>query len=94
MPGDLIFFNSTDHVAMYVGNDLFIHAPHTGDVVRIARLSEYGSPVWGWVRYTQISGPGTGATPLAFTDETERMFEVVPSAEDQASPDVLTFTRG
>ena len=35
--GDLIFFNSPiSHVAMYLGNGLMIHAPHTGDVVRIA----------------------------------------------------------
>jgi cell wall-associated NlpC family hydrolase len=55
LPGDLIFFNDTDHVALYLGNDLFVHAPHTGDVVRVARLSSYG-PVWGWVRYQQLSG--------------------------------------
>jgi cell wall-associated NlpC family hydrolase len=24
---------------MYVGNDLFIEAPHTGDIVKIAHLS-------------------------------------------------------
>ena len=35
--GDLIFFNSPiSHVAMYLGGGLMIHAPHTGDVVRIA----------------------------------------------------------
>lgn len=35
--GDLIFFNSPiSHVAIYLGNGLMIHAPHTGDVVRIA----------------------------------------------------------
>ena len=38
MAGDLIFFNATQHVAMYLGNGLFVHAPHTGDVVRVARL--------------------------------------------------------
>ena len=37
--GDLIFFNSPiSHVAMYLGNGLMIHAPHTGDVVRIATV--------------------------------------------------------
>lgn len=57
LAGDLIFFNDTDHVALALGNDLFVHAPRTGDVVRIARLSTY-SQVWGWVRYSQVSGIG------------------------------------
>ena len=39
MAGDLIFFNATQHVAMYLGDGLFVHAPHTGDVVRVARLA-------------------------------------------------------
>lgn len=40
-PGDLVFnheSNST-HVGMYIGNDMFIHAPHTGDVIKISQLS-------------------------------------------------------
>jgi cell wall-associated NlpC family hydrolase len=39
-PGDLIFFNGLDHEGIYVGNGYFIHAPHTGDVVRIDYLGE------------------------------------------------------
>ena len=43
-PGDLLFFYSPiSHVAIYLGNGLMIHAPHTGDVVRIA--SVYTTPV-------------------------------------------------
>jgi cell wall-associated NlpC family hydrolase len=39
-PGDLIFFGSDlHHMGMYVGNGQLIHAPHSGDVVRIASLS-------------------------------------------------------
>ncbi len=42
-PGDLVFFepraDGPGHVGMYVGNDVFIEAPHTGDVVKFARLS-------------------------------------------------------
>lgn len=40
-PGDLVFNKSSDstHVGMYIGNDMFIHAPHTGDVVKITQLS-------------------------------------------------------
>lgn len=39
-PGDLIFPHD-GHVQMYIGNGRVIHAPHTGDVVRIAPLGSY-----------------------------------------------------
>jgi len=38
-PGDLVFFHGYGHVGMYVGDGQYIHAPHTGDVVRVADLS-------------------------------------------------------
>lgn len=48
-PGDLVFYatNTADpgtihHVAMYLGDGLVIHAPHTGDVVRYAPVSMPG----------------------------------------------------
>ncbi|WP_252243082.1 MULTISPECIES: C40 family peptidase [unclassified Clostridium] len=40
-PGDLVFnkpSNST-HVGLYIGDDKYLHAPHTGDVVKISTLS-------------------------------------------------------
>ncbi|MGQ9704257.1 MAG: C40 family peptidase [Actinomycetota bacterium] len=37
-PGDLVFFHGYGHVGLYIGNGQYIHAPHTGDVVRIADL--------------------------------------------------------
>ena len=45
LPGDLVFWGrgGSSHEGMYVGNGLMIHAPHTGDVVKIAPV--YGSPV-------------------------------------------------
>ncbi|WP_141952230.1 C40 family peptidase [Actinoallomurus bryophytorum] len=48
-PGDLVFFSNNDHVGMYVGNGKFIEAPHTGDVVKIASLSDayYSSVYYG-----------------------------------------------
>jgi cell wall-associated NlpC family hydrolase len=39
-PGDLVFFAGLGHVGIYVGGGNFIHAPHTGDVVRIDSLNE------------------------------------------------------
>jgi len=37
--GDLVFFRGNAHVGIYVGNGWFVHAPHTGDVVRISPLA-------------------------------------------------------
>jgi peptidoglycan DL-endopeptidase CwlO len=39
-PGDLVFFNGLGHMGMYIGGGQFIHAPHTGDVVKISSLSD------------------------------------------------------
>jgi cell wall-associated NlpC family hydrolase len=39
-PGDLVFFDGLGHVGIYIGGDQFIHAPHTGDVVRVQSLSD------------------------------------------------------
>jgi cell wall-associated NlpC family hydrolase len=39
-PGDLVFFNGLGHMGLYVGGGQFIHAPHTGDVVKISSLSD------------------------------------------------------
>ena len=47
LPGDLVFFHSDlHHMGMYVGNGQMIHAPQTGDVVKIAPLmSDYAGAV-------------------------------------------------
>jgi peptidoglycan DL-endopeptidase CwlO len=42
-PGDLVFFSGASHVGIYIGGGQFIHAPHTGDVVKISSLSGYYS---------------------------------------------------
>jgi cell wall-associated NlpC family hydrolase len=39
--GDLVFNGSIGHVGIYVGGGSFVHAPHTGDVVKVTSLSEY-----------------------------------------------------
>ena len=46
-PGDLVFFNGLGHVGIYIGGGQFIHAPHTGDVVKISSLS-------GWYSSTYV----------------------------------------
>jgi cell wall-associated NlpC family hydrolase len=44
-PGDLVFFSGLGHVGLYIGGGQFVHAPHTGDVVKISSLAEHGSYV-------------------------------------------------
>jgi cell wall-associated NlpC family hydrolase/regulator of replication initiation timing len=44
-PADLVFFGDPSfyhHVGIYIGNGLFIEAPHTGDVVKVSRLAGRG----------------------------------------------------
>lgn len=56
-PGDLVFFSNgggISHVGIYAGNGNMIHAPHTGDVVKVAsinssyRISHYAGAVRVW----------------------------------------------
>jgi cell wall-associated NlpC family hydrolase len=42
-PGDLVFFDSAGHVGIYVGKGRFIHAPHSGTVVRIETMAGWYS---------------------------------------------------
>ena len=46
-PGDLVFFDGLGHVGIYVGGGNFIHAPHTGDVVKISSMT-------GWYASTYV----------------------------------------
>jgi cell wall-associated NlpC family hydrolase len=48
-PGDLVFFAGASHVGIYIGGGQFIHAPHTGDVVKISSMS-------GWYSSTFAGG--------------------------------------
>jgi cell wall-associated NlpC family hydrolase len=49
-PGDLVFwFSDLHHMGIYVGNNTVVHAPHTGDFVRMAGIDDVG-PVAGYRR--------------------------------------------
>ena len=54
MPGDLVFFHpkrdGPGHVGMYVGTGRFVHAPRTGDVVKVSPLADYAASYMGAVR--------------------------------------------
>jgi cell wall-associated NlpC family hydrolase len=49
-PGDLVFFDDLGHVGIYVGNGLFIHAPHTGATVSIEPLAGWYSATYDGAR--------------------------------------------
>ncbi|MGA5704505.1 C40 family peptidase [Peterkaempfera bronchialis] len=48
-PGDLLFTepgpDGPGHVGMYIGHGLVVHAPHTGDVVKISTLESWRSEI-------------------------------------------------
>ena len=39
-PGDLVFFDGLGHVGLYIGGGEFVHAPQTGDVVKVSSLDD------------------------------------------------------
>ncbi len=51
-PGDMVAFDGLGHDGIYIGGNQFIHAPHTGDVVKISSLTGwYASTYVGARRY-------------------------------------------
>ncbi|MEX1654867.1 NlpC/P60 family protein [Streptomyces pseudovenezuelae] len=46
-PGDLVFFNNTEHVGLYAGNGQVLHAPYPGAYVRYESMSTIGSFQFG-----------------------------------------------
>ena len=65
-PGDLVFFeprsNGPGHVGIFAGGDNFIEAPHTGDVVKIASLSQEAAEMGyvGAARPSAVAGSFLG----------------------------------
>jgi putative modified peptide len=75
-PGDIVFFKDSTgyvhHEGLYIGNHMFLHAPHTGDVVKISSLDEPyykeqfagGSDVTGLATGTPAPPAGAVAAPV------------------------------
>jgi len=62
-PGDAVFFGSPiHHVGMYLGGGYYLHAPRTGDFVKISKLADRndyaGARRYAW---TTRTGSPTGA---------------------------------
>ena len=52
-PGDLVFFYSpVSHVGLYIGNGQMVHAPTSGDVVKVASVDS----MYGFSHGTRIAG--------------------------------------
>ena len=67
--GDLILFRDSSgdihHVGMYVGDHKFIHAPHTGDVVKVSDLREpyYAQQFYMGRRIAPVDASAAVASP-------------------------------
>lgn len=62
-PGDLvIYYPGATHVGMYIGNGKIVHAPRTGDVVKVAPVG--GMPILGAVRPDPGASAGDGKVPV------------------------------
>jgi cell wall-associated NlpC family hydrolase len=72
LPGDLVFFRDASgyvhHVGISMGGDTFLHAPHTGDVVKVSSLDEpyYKAQFTGGRRFDAAAAAAPGpAAPAA-----------------------------
>lgn len=48
--GDLVFFSGLGHMGIYIGGGNFVHAPQTGDVVRVQSMASRSGNYVGAVR--------------------------------------------
>lgn len=86
--GDMVFFDTSsqsgpDHVGIYIGNGKMLHAPKTGDVIKITDITGdyYSSRFMGGRRMSGVVGGGDANTNWPTQSETERRL----SPEDLAS---------
>jgi hypothetical protein len=95
-PGDLIFFRDPSgyvhHVAISLGGDRFLHAPHTGDVVKESSLDEpyYAQQFTGGRRFddTPVSSPAAIPAPAAVQEAHAALARDATAARD---PNTLVF---
>ncbi|MFA5844570.1 MAG: NlpC/P60 family protein [Coriobacteriia bacterium] len=69
LPGDVVFFGSPiHHVGIYIGGGYFVHAPRTGDFVKVSLLADR-SDFAGARRYPWVPrvGPVQGAETVTTT---------------------------
>ncbi len=80
-PGDLVFFDGLGHTGIYVGRGRFIHATHSGDYVRISKLSER----WYNQRYAGAVRPPFPLSAASTSGPSTRSPDGIRSASSSAS---------
>jgi len=63
-PGDLVVLENGHHIGIYVGNGQMLHAPKTGDVVKISKVWETPMTI------RRLGATAVGATAAAVTGAT------------------------
>jgi NlpC/P60 family len=92
LPGDLVFFRDPSgyihHVGISLGGDKFLHAPHTGDVVKTSSLNEsyYAQQFAGGRRFDQAGARKAEAAAAVASGSADREYApgVDPDAARQA----------
>jgi cell wall-associated NlpC family hydrolase len=98
LAGDLLFYAddpanpaTIHHVGMYLGNGLMVHAPHTGDVVRVATIWRAGYA--GAVRVVPaVPKPGAQPPPSTSAPTTAPPMTTSPPATTAPAPSTTTTT--
>lgn len=93
--GDAIYFETNastsgpDHVGIYIGNGQFLHAPKTGDVVKVSSLSDgyYANRFVGGRRFDGVVGGGESNNDWASQSEVEKRL----SPEEMAASYGLSY---
>lgn len=77
--GDMVFFDTSsqagpDHVGIYIGNGKMLHAPKTGDVIKISDISSdyYRAHFAGARRVTGVVGGGESQSNWSSQSATEK----------------------
>ncbi|MDX6408319.1 MAG: hypothetical protein QOE13_1390 [Gaiellaceae bacterium] len=108
LPGDLVFFRDSTgyvhHVGISLGGDKFLHAPHTGDVVKVSSLKEsyYAQQFTGGRRFDaahsggskELAASSASAPEQSSQAEAIRLAKVAlekDAAEVQSSGSALSF---
>ena len=95
VPGDLIYFgdspDTVGHAGIYIGGDRFLHAPHTGDVVKVSSLEEpYYAKEFFVGRRVDDAPPQAAAAPDPAAVEAAQAAHARDAAEAQR-PGTLVF---
>jgi cell wall-associated NlpC family hydrolase len=96
-PGDLVFFQDSTgyvhHEGIYLGGGRFLHAPHTGDVVKVSSLSEpyYAEQFAGGRRVAELAPdqhPAADIHPAAEPPPAQQsgVFAALGADESKVSP--------